>query len=84
MHPRHSKLALGIHYEGVQAAGECAEIYAGRSVYGILNHQRNGRANVCIVTRQADLRLWKGNLDQWFESLLGGAARTPGSVGLGP
>jgi flavin-dependent dehydrogenase len=63
LHPRHSKLALGIHYEGVQAAGECAEIYAGRSVYGILNHQGSGRANVCIVTRQADLKLWKGNLD---------------------
>jgi flavin-dependent dehydrogenase len=69
-HPRHRKLALGIHYEGVQGADQCAEIYAGRSLYGILNHQGSGKANLSIVTRQADISPWKGNLDGWFAALL--------------
>jgi flavin-dependent dehydrogenase len=71
-HPRHRKLALGIHCEGVQGAEQCAEIYAGRSLYGILNHQGSGKANLSIVTRQADINLWKGNLEGWFGSLLKG------------
>ncbi len=69
-HTSHRKLALGVHYEGVEGSTECAEIYAGRSFYGILNHQRNGSANVSIVVKQAEIGQWKGRLDEWFHFLL--------------
>ena len=48
-HPWRRRFALGLHYEGVQPAGEGAEVYVGRSLYGILNHQKNGAVNVSIV-----------------------------------
>ena len=66
----HRKLALGRHYDGIQPAGEGAEIYIGRSFYGILNHQKHGSANVSIVVTSASLEAWKGKLDAWFDALL--------------
>jgi flavin-dependent dehydrogenase len=70
-HPSHRRFAVGLHYEGIQASGEDVEIYSGRSLYGILNHQGAGAVNVNIVLKGASLGPWKGKLDAWFDSLLG-------------
>jgi menaquinone-9 beta-reductase len=66
----HRRLALGRHYEGIQPAGDGAEICVGRSFYGILNHQKHGSGNVSIVVHSAGLEAWKGRLDAWFDALL--------------
>jgi flavin-dependent dehydrogenase len=66
----HRRLALGRHYGRVQPAGEGAEIYLGRSIYGILNHQKQGSANVSIVVSGDGFEAWKGKLEAWFDSLL--------------
>ena len=65
--PTHRKLALGCHYDGIQAAGEGAEIYIGRSLYGILNHQKHGCVNISIVVDCGGLKVWKGRLDGWWK-----------------
>lgn len=67
-HPSHRRFAVGLHYEGVQASGEDIEVYSGRTLYGILNHQGGGAVNVNIVLHGAP---WKGKPDAWFDSLLG-------------
>ncbi len=66
----HRRWALGRHYDGIHPAGEGAEIYVGRSLYGILNHQRDGSANVNIVVKGGGFEAWKGRMDAWFEALL--------------
>ena len=66
----HPRLALGRHYDGIRPAGEGAEIYLGRSLYGILNHQRDGAANVNIVVKGGGFEVWRGRLDAWFDALL--------------
>lgn len=66
----HRRLALGRHYDGIRPAGEGAEIYLGRSLYGILNHQRDGAANVNIVVKGGGFEVWRGRLDAWFDALL--------------
>jgi len=69
-HPWRRRFALGLHYGGIQPAGEGAEVYVGRSLYGILNHQKNGAVNVSIVLRGDGAGSWKGRLDAWFDTLL--------------
>lgn len=66
----HRRMALGRHYSGIQPTGEGAEIYVGRSLYGILNHQKHGAGNVNIVVKGGGFEAWKGKLDAWFDSLL--------------
>jgi flavin-dependent dehydrogenase len=68
--PTHRRMALGLHYENVQPGPEEVEMYGGRSVYGILNYQGGGRANVSLVLKGTDFGPWKGRLADWFGSLL--------------
>ena len=59
-HPSHRRLALGRHYEGVQPGRRELEIYGGRSLYGILNHQGDGAVNVSLVLKETNLRIMEG------------------------
>ena len=70
-HATHRRFSCGLHFEGVDASEYGAEIYAGRGLYGILNQQGNGVANLSIVAGQARLEQWKGKLRGSFDSVLG-------------
>lgn len=69
-HARHRRFSVGLHWEDVRPASAYGEIYAGRGLYGILNQQGQGRANLSIVCGQEQVGMWKGNLENGLRTLL--------------
>jgi menaquinone-9 beta-reductase len=53
-HPRHRKMALCAHYDGLEFAVECAEVFLGRRRYGIVNPLAGGAATVSLVLDQEE------------------------------
>jgi geranylgeranyl reductase family protein len=73
-HPSHRKIALCIHYEGIEPVGRHAEIFIARDGYGILNPLADGASNVNLVVDHKDFTQAKGRLDDYFRVSL---ARIP-------
>ncbi|MCL6543773.1 MAG: FAD-dependent monooxygenase [Bryobacteraceae bacterium] len=66
----HRRFSVGLHWEDVNPASAYGEIYAGRGLYGILNQQGHGRANLSIVCGQERVGIWKGNLENGLKALM--------------
>ena len=67
---RHRRFSVGLHWEEVRPASAFGEIYAGRGLYGILNQQGQGRANLSIVCGEDRVGIWKGNLEGGLKALM--------------
>ncbi|MGQ9633477.1 MAG: NAD(P)/FAD-dependent oxidoreductase [Bryobacteraceae bacterium] len=66
----HRRFSMGLHLENVSRASAYGEIYAGRGLYGILNQQGQGRANLSMVCGEERVRTWKGNLGNGLIALM--------------
>lgn len=71
-HPSHRKMAMAVHYEGVEADEGYGEVYVGPSGYGILNPLGDVTANVNLVVDQKDFGPAKGRLEAYFGEVLKG------------
>lgn len=69
-HSTHRRFSLGVHLAGVSPPIAGGEIFAGRGLYGILNHQGDGCANLSIVSGPDRMGLWKRNLEAGLNRLL--------------
>lgn len=71
-HPSHRKMALAVHYEGVEADEGYGEVYVGPSGYGILNPLGKGMANVSVVVDCKAFAPARGQLEAYFAATLRG------------
>jgi len=70
LHPSFRRFSVGVHLAQVEARTDGGEIYAGRGLYGILNQQGSGTANLSIVSGPDRAGLWKGRLQTGLAALL--------------